>query len=94
MSQMPSPLLTTTFNVSGMTCGACESHVRKAVVALPGVRTVLIEPESGRATVAIDPELTAASAVVQAITAAGYPAQELTADTPELRQAPCGCGCR
>ena len=94
MSQMPSPLLTTTFDVGGMTCGGCESHVQKAVEALPGVRTVLIEPDSGRAMVAFDPALTAAATLARAITAAGYPARELTGDTPAPRQAPCGCGCR
>ena len=94
MSQMPSALLTTTFDVAGMTCGGCESNVRKAVEALPGVTSVLIEPESGRATVAFDPALTAASTLAGAITAAGYPARELTGDTPAPRQAPCGCGCR
>ena len=94
MSQMPSSSLTTTFNVTGMTCGGCESHVRTAVGALPGVRTVLIEPESGRATVAFDPQLTTPSAVADTITAAGYPARELTGDESQPRQAPCGCGCR
>ena len=77
-----------------MTCGGCESHVRKAVEALPGVTTVLIEPECGRAMVAFDPALTAASTLAGAITAAGYPARELTGDTPGTCQAPCGCGCR
>jgi copper chaperone CopZ len=94
MSQNPSPSLTSTFDVSGMTCGCCESHVRKAVEALPGVRTVLIEPDSGHATVDFDSELTGASTVARAITAAGYPARELPGDTPAPRQAPCGCGCR
>jgi copper chaperone CopZ len=94
MSQMQTPSLTTTFDVSGMTCGGCESHVRTTVGALPGVRSVLIEPDSGRAMVTFDPALTPASTVAQAITAAGYPARELTGNTPGPRQAPCGCGCR
>ena len=94
MSQMQTPSLTTTFDVTAMTCGGCESHVRTTVGVLPGVRTVLIEPDSGRATVTFDPELTPAAAVTQAITAAGYPAREVNGDTPGLRPAPCGCGCR
>jgi copper chaperone CopZ len=94
MTQMPSALLTTTFDVGGMTCGGCESHVRRAVEPLPGVRTVLIESESGRAMVTFDPALTTASTLARTITAAGYPARELSGNTPAPRQAPCGCGCR
>ena len=94
MSQMHTQAVTSTFDVGGMTCGGCESHVRQTVGALPGVRTVLIEPDSGRATVTFDPELTGTTAVADAITAAGYPARELTGDATGPRQAPCGCGCR
>lgn len=44
----------TTFTVSGMTCGHCVAAVTEEVSKLPGVRRVGIDLASGAVTVAAD----------------------------------------
>ena len=42
---------TSTYTVTGMTCGHCVSSVREEVSALPGVTDVAVDLASGRVTV-------------------------------------------
>ena len=42
------------FNVAGMTCGACQAHVNRAVSRLPGVSTVAVNLLSGSMAVDYD----------------------------------------
>jgi copper ion binding protein len=60
-----------TWQVVGMTCGHCVSAVRAELTALDGVRTVDVELESGRVTVASDLPLQPES-VAAAVEEAGY----------------------
>lgn len=43
-----------TINVTGMTCQNCVRHVREALQALPGVRSVCIDLGTGRVELAAD----------------------------------------
>ena len=65
-------MTTTTFTVTGMTCGNCERHVRQAAEGVAGVASVEVDRPANRATVSFDPAQTSASAIAAAITAAGY----------------------
>ena len=62
---------TGTWQVVGMTCGHCVSAVREELSALDGVRSVDVELETGRVTVASDLPL-AVPSVAAAVEEAGY----------------------
>ena len=67
---------TASFRVSGMTCGNCERHVRRAAEAVKGVDRVDVDLVGGRATVSFDPASTTPVAIAAAITEAGYETTE------------------
>ena len=62
---------TSTYTVTGMTCGHCEAGVRGALGALAGVHDVRIDLDAGRVTVTSDSNLDA-EAVRRAVDEAGY----------------------
>ncbi|WP_438948996.1 heavy-metal-associated domain-containing protein [Streptomyces harbinensis] len=62
---------TTTYRVSGMTCGHCESSVREEISALEGVSEVTAQASSGLVTVVSRAPLDEA-AVRAAVDEAGY----------------------
>ncbi len=61
----------TTYQVQGMTCGHCVQSVTKEIGALPGVRGVDVELDSGRVTVTSEQGLDR-EAVRAAVDEAGY----------------------
>jgi copper chaperone CopZ len=62
---------TSTYTVTGMTCGHCVSSVTEEVSELAGVTDVQVELETGRLTVTGDAD---AAAVTGAVEEAGYSA--------------------
>lgn len=70
-------MITKSFSVTGMTCSNCQRHVRDAAAGLPGVSTVDVDLQAGRATVSFDPQQTTADAIAAAITEAGYDASAM-----------------
>jgi copper chaperone CopZ len=60
----------TTFTITGMSCGHCVMHVRKALAAVPGVQVLKVE--IGTATFAYDPGQTTLDALREAVARAGY----------------------
>ena len=60
---------TSTYTVTGMTCGHCVSSVTEEVTEVPGVTGVAVDLESGLLTVEGDAD---ADAVRAAVTEAGY----------------------
>ena len=60
---------TSTYTVTGMTCGHCVASVTEEVTELPGVTDVQVELESGRLTVTGD---ASPDAVRGAVEEAGY----------------------
>lgn len=62
---------TTTYQVSGMTCGHCVSAVTSEVSQVPGVTGVEVDLASGAVTVTSDGPLDRA-AVAAAVDEAGY----------------------
>lgn len=64
---------TVTLEISGMSCGACVAHVRKALSAMAGVQVTSLE--IGRAEVDFDPTLQTPATLAAALQAAGYPAE-------------------
>ena len=64
-----------TLNVSGMTCAACPSTVKKALEKVPVVSTVEVRFEKKQVLVTFDDAKTNTDALVKATTNAGYPSQ-------------------
>ena len=62
-----------TFQVTGMTCGHCETSVREEVSEVPGVVDVAVSAVSGELTVTAAGTIDTA-AVQAAVTEAGYSA--------------------
>ncbi|MGO1166683.1 MAG: heavy-metal-associated domain-containing protein [Janibacter sp.] len=62
---------TSTYTVTGMTCGHCVSSVTEEVQEIPGVEDVAVELESGVVTIT-SAEPVDAGAVRSAVEEAGY----------------------
>ncbi|KAA9393048.1 heavy-metal-associated domain-containing protein [Kocuria coralli] len=64
---------TTEYQVTGMSCGHCESAVREEVSAIPGVTGIDVSAATGRLTVTAEQPIDDA-AVIAAVDEAGYEA--------------------
>lgn len=62
-------MTSTTYQVSGMTCGHCANAVTEEITAIDGVSTVSVDVESGQ--VVVTGEATAEQ-VAAAVSEAGY----------------------
>lgn len=62
-----------TYRVTGMTCGHCELSVREEVGGVPGIRSVDVDAQSGTLVVTSDVPVDDAL-VVSAVGEAGYSA--------------------
>lgn len=62
---------TSTWTVTGMTCGHCAASVREEVGEIAGVTDVAVVVETGQVTITSD-EPVARDAVAAAVTEAGY----------------------
>ena len=67
-------MTTIVMEVRGMHCGGCESAVREAVGALPGVSRVVAEHIGDEVEVDYDPELVGPDELRRAIVDAGFAA--------------------
>lgn len=61
-----------TFNVTGMTCSACSANVERAVKKLDGIESVNVNLLANKMTVEYEPDKLNDTAIVAAVTAAGY----------------------
>ena len=68
------------FNVTGMTCAACQANVTRRVQKLEGVKDVDVNLLSGRMTVEYDESALTAPAICAAVQEIGYGASD--AETP------------
>jgi len=66
----------TTLKITGMNCGACVSHVTKALQSVAGVQSATVDLAAGSATVQHDPN-THPVALVEAVAEAGYQAHRV-----------------
>lgn len=69
------------FTVTGMSCGACVSHVEKAVAKLDGVQSVSVSLMTNSMQVDYDEAVLNSAAIESAVSAAGYGAQATGAQT-------------
>ncbi|MFT4396610.1 heavy-metal-associated domain-containing protein [Gordonia lacunae] len=62
---------TSTYTVTGMTCGHCAASVREEIEALPGVTSVEVTVDDGSVRVSAEREI-GRDEVAAAVTEAGY----------------------
>ena len=60
------------FDVTGMTCSACQSHVEKAVRSVSGVSEVNVNLLQNSMQVEFDDRVTGVSQIISAVENAGY----------------------
>ena len=65
-----------TFSIANMTCALCPITVKSAISQVPGVITVDVNGDLGRATVRYEDTQATIAAIAAASTNAGYPAAE------------------
>lgn len=65
---------TTTYQVTGMSCGHCETAVRAELSEIPGISEVDISATTGRLTITTDGPVDDA-VVIAAVDEAGYEAE-------------------
>ena len=71
---------TASFNISGMTCGGCESSITTALMKQEGViKVVSIDHKSGQATVCFDPTKVESANLAKLVTQKGYKAEVMAA---------------
>lgn len=70
------------FNVTGMTCSACQAHVERAVSKLPGVHAAAVNLLQNTLTAEYDEDRLGVQDIVAAVRGAGYDASAPGEDTP------------
>jgi copper chaperone CopZ len=88
----------TTLRIDGMSCGACVSHVSRALEGMTGVVHVEVDLPRQQASVEHCPDGVDEASLIAAIEGAGYRVQGTTRtarDADARRAAPTGCstGC-
>lgn len=73
---------TSTFRVTGMTCGGCEVGVRRVVNKLEGIEDVEASHEEGTATVTYRADEVTPDDIIAAIEELGYTAELITDGEP------------
>lgn len=66
---------TVNIHVEGMSCAACQAHVRRALEQTPGVKQATVNLMTAEARVAFDPSSTRLDTLLQAIRDSGYGAE-------------------
>ncbi|ULH17820.1 heavy-metal-associated domain-containing protein (plasmid) [Deinococcus sp. KNUC1210] len=64
--------MSTELNISGMTCGHCQTAVTKALKSVPGVQDAQVDLKTGKAVVEGQADV---SALLAAVSEEGYTAQ-------------------
>ncbi len=70
-------MITEKYNVTGMTCSACSSHVEKSVSKLDGIEQVSVNLLTNSMQVTYDPAKLSATGIENAVSQAGYGASLL-----------------
>ncbi len=63
---------TSTFTVTGMTCGNCENHIRQEVQQVPGVTGIEVSRETGKLSVTTEGPAVDDASILAAVDEAGY----------------------
>lgn len=80
-----------TLDVTGMTCGSCERHIRKELEQVPGYRNATVDVAGGRVNVTYEPGVATPEQLIGAVIRAGYPAQVTASAAPSEGRKVSGC---
>jgi copper ion binding protein len=90
-SGAPERLITVRLAIRGMTCGGCAAHVEGALREIPGVRSAAASYEKGEAVVEYDPARVKTGQLIEAVKAAGFTLETMTATIPVEGMTCAGC---
>ena len=76
------------FDVTGMTCSACQAHVEKAAAKVPGVKQATVNLLQNNMTVEYDDASVTPQSIIQAVEDAGYGAVLHAKDTGKVQAEP------
>ena len=76
------------FDVTGMTCSACQAHVEKAAAKVPGVRQATVNLLQNNMTVEYDDASVTPQGIIQAVEDAGYGAVLQANDAGKVKAEP------
>ncbi len=74
------------FNITGMTCSACQMHVENAVKKLDGIESVNVNLLANTMDACYDERKLSNSAIIKAVKSSGYGAKEYTRDDNEYSE--------
>lgn len=82
--------MTTKFNITGMTCSACSSHIEKSVNKLDGVKNASVNLLANTMNVDYDDAVLSSQIIIEAVEKAGYGAspQQLKTDGKQITVSP------
>lgn len=72
-------------------CGSCKSRIEPALKAVKGVNAATLDLETKQVTVKYDAQKTSPDAIRKAIAAAGYDADNISANTDAYQKLPACC---
>ena len=73
------------YEVTGMTCSACSSHVEKSVCKLSGMNEVTVNLLTNSMQVAYDESLCSEDKIIEAVEKAGYGARQAASEGTQSR---------
>lgn len=92
--------VTSTFSISGMTCGGCVYRIKQALGTVAGVLSADISLSQRTGVVEYDPNKITPQEIADVITKTGYPTKEIDPSlvgsippSPSGSGNGCGCGC-
>ncbi len=74
------------YNITGMTCSACQMHVENAVKKLDGIESVNVNLLANTMDTCYDERKLSNSAIIKAVKSSGYGAKEYTRDDNEYSE--------
>lgn len=77
LSESETLMSTTSYQVTGMTCGHCEMSIREEVGTIAGVQDIEVSAQTGRLVITAEQELDDA-VVLAAVDEAGYSAVRIS----------------
>ncbi|MEZ4504359.1 MAG: heavy-metal-associated domain-containing protein [Thermomicrobiales bacterium] len=73
---------TATLFAPDINCGHCQQHITNDLGKYPGIGKVSASPQTKIVEVEYDPDQVSLESIKSVLWAAGYPAKEVTGDTP------------
>lgn len=87
----PTKNTTIVIKTESIQCGECKERIEEALIKEKGVKSVTVNVEKKETTVVFNPKKTNVDAIKKAISAVGYDADEVVAETTAYEKLPACC---